>query len=107
MGPPLATLGASFPRQFAVPSQAAGPIRARLPENRAGVGRWPTCLGTGGVSGAKPAPPLEMEWHMKRLCQRCRVSGSSLDPTLTPDPDPGWVLLLWRDNRWRRPPSKR
>src|SRR5215468_3798630 len=25
-----------------------------------------------------PAPPLEMEWHMKRLCQRCGVSSSWL-----------------------------
>jgi hypothetical protein len=60
--------------------------------------------------GCKPAPPIQMEWHMKRLCQRCRVSPSSLDLaanlTLQPEPDLKWVLL-WRDNQWHRPPSKR
>jgi len=55
------------------------------------------------------APPLEMEWHMKRLCQRCGVSSSWLiyatSLTLRPEPDWKWVLL-WRDNQRHRPPSK-
>ena len=107
MGPPLAALGAFFPRNFAVPSQAAGHTRERLPETGPAWASCPRASARGGVSDAKPALPLEMEWHMKRLCQRCRVSGTSLDPTLILDPDPGRVLLLWRDTQWRRPPSKR
>jgi hypothetical protein len=55
------------------------------------------------------APPIEMEWHMKRLCQRCGVFSDPLAPaslTLDPEPDFKWVLL-WRDNQRHRPPSKR
>jgi hypothetical protein len=53
---------------------------------------------------------LEMEWHMKRLCQRCGVIPDRLvsdaGRTLRPEPDRKWVLL-WRDNQRHRPPSKR
>jgi len=49
-----------------------------------------------------------MEWHMKRLCQRCGVLSDRLIPSLTlrPEPDFQW-MLLWRDNQRHRPPSKR
>jgi hypothetical protein len=46
---------------------------------------------------------------MKRLCHRCGVSSSRLDPlaslTLQPEPHFLWVLL-WRNNQRHRPPSK-
>jgi hypothetical protein len=61
-----------------------------------------------------------MEWHMKRLRQRCcdvlSELGSTSSLTLHHPFDRSdrdakfhWrdTLLLWRDNQWRRPPSKR
>jgi hypothetical protein len=60
-----------------------------------------------------------MEWHMKRLRHRCCVSQSPLElPASLTTLQPGskreslllWrsrLLLLWRENQWRRPPSKR
>jgi hypothetical protein len=54
---------------------------------------------------------------MKRFRQRCCVSrsplGLSSSLTLQPQSDREHMLmlrkhlLLWRDNQWRRPPSKR
>jgi hypothetical protein len=54
---------------------------------------------------------------MKRLRQRCCVSLSQLGSTSSltlhhrsdRDAKLHWrdTLLLWRDNQWRRPPSKR
>ena len=51
---------------------------------------------------------LEMEWHMKRLYQRCGFSYDVCDNGRTGlklQPDWKWVLL-WRENQRHRPPSK-
>ena len=71
--------------------------------------RGPQALASsGGSREVGAARPLEMEWHMKRLCQRCGVDPERLArASLTPRPEPDWKwVLLWRDNQRHRPPSK-
>jgi len=111
MGPPLAALGLTLPRIAAAPSRTA----VLQPVKAAAYACWASS------PGARASMPrrliteprsmtLEMEWHMKRLCQRCGVIPDRLvtdaSRTLRPEPDWKWVLL-WRDNQRHRPPSKR
>ena len=74
-----------------------------------GRGSWAYAL-VGDLPESGAARPLEMEWHMKRLCQRCGVisdlPASNASRTLRPELD--WkMVLLWRSNQRHRPPSKR
>jgi hypothetical protein len=65
---------------------------------------------SGSLPGGGAARPLEMEWHMKRLCQRCGVISYLLAPNASPTlrPELDWkMVLLWRKNQRHRPPSKR
>ena len=112
-GPPLAALGLPSPRT------SRGPV----PNRRAIIGKWPAVLalalsGRGGIVRANERPPMpslrgttqEMEWHMKRPCQRCSVISDRLElsasHTLQPEPNWQWKLL-WRERQRHRPPSKR
>ena len=98
---------------FAVPSRTAAPNRAE-PSLLAPPEPWArganAFAARNGLLECGAARPLEMEWHMKRLCQRCGVISDRLAPnascTLRPEPDWKWVLL-WRNNQRHRPPSKR
>ena len=112
MGPPLAALGLMSPRTSRPPSRTAAPEPSKAV---AGARPGPDGPGLqvfrdGAAVRSGTARPLEMEWHMKRLCHRCGVFPSRLVPdasrTLRPEPDWKWVLL-WRDNQRHRPPSKR
>jgi hypothetical protein len=70
--------------------------------------------GAWGNAGLRTSNDLDMEWHMKRLRQRCCVSLSALENpasfTLRLQREPLKILLwrddllLWRDHQW---PSKR
>ena len=80
-----------------------------MPPSQVALARNRYAMGNGlRVCGA--ARPLEMEWHMKRLCQRCGVISDRLAPnassTLRSEPNWKWVLL-WRNNQRHRPPSRR
>jgi hypothetical protein len=110
MGPPLAALGLTLPRIAAAPSRTA----VLQPVKAAANACWHRALGfepqPRGFITEPRSMTLEMEWHMKRLCQRCGVIPDRLvsdaGRTLRPEPDRKWVLL-WRDNQRHRPPSKR
>ena len=114
MGPPPAALGFLRARARAFPSRTAVVAHA-LPRQRCLSGcpraarRWFSArIALPRLAQCGTAPPHEMEWHMKRLCQRCGVSSSwltnAMSLTLRPEPDWKWVLL-WRDNQRHRPPS--
>ena len=109
MRPPSAALGLSYPHndRGLIPNRWFQPKHSAAKDfaEPIGLGDWSVAMPSFGI-GCKPAPPIEMEWHMKRLCHRCGVSPSLLSPkaslTLQPEPDFKWVLL-WRDNQRHRP----
>ena len=111
MGPPPAALGLTSPRtcrgphpEPLRPSEQA--VANRCVSRASGPDAY-VLASSDGLREGGAALPHEMEWHMKRLCQRCGVSpdGSAQSEPHASTRARLEKVLLWRD-RPTSSPSK-